>query len=354
MGRTTIQVMRLFRIYQYLQANGRATLPKLWSVLDHECHERTLRRDLNALSSAGFPIYNDRRNGTNWWTLDEHHRAFPVPLSADELFALECGRELLRPLDGTLVGNSIKRLYGKVHAALPAKQREFLQGLRTALRVAPVEHRAVPDPAIVEQLRAAIDRGRMIEMRYASANPRRRRWRRADPYHLYFHDDYLYLVANCHTNRDVRLFRVDRILALRVTDRPFERLIFFQMEDYFRGAFGVFRGRPEPVVLVFEPEAARWVLERRWHPSQRVERLAGGRMRMHLELAVTPNFMQWVSGFGPAAVVEKPEQLARQIRDAAWKLLDRYERTGKDKLMAAAAMRRRPAGQRIGARPKQT
>jgi predicted DNA-binding transcriptional regulator YafY len=287
MERKLTQLVRLWRICQFLQANGRATIPKLLSVVEDDCHERTLRRDLDALSRAGFPIHDERVNGKSWWILDENHRAFPVPLTADELFALECGREALRPLENTLVGDSLKRLYGKVHAALPAKQREFLTSLRSAIQIAPLAHRAVPDPATADALRQAIDRGRTIEMRYASTRPHRRRRRKADPYRLYYHDDYLYLIAYCHVNREVRLFRVDRIQALRVTDRPFERFMYFRIEDFFRGAFGVYRGKPEPVVLVFEPGAARWVRERRWHPSQKVDPLKGGRIRMHLELAVT-------------------------------------------------------------------
>ncbi|MEO5657097.1 MAG: WYL domain-containing protein [Nitrospiria bacterium] len=352
MARALTQIVRLWRICQYLQANGRATIPRLLSVLDHDCHERTLRRDLNTLSNAGFPIRDHRENGKTCWILDESHRAFPVPLTADELFALECGRDLLRPLEHTLIGNSITKLYGKVHAALPAKQRDILAGLRSALLIAPTDHRAVPDPAIADHLHQAIDRGRTIEMRYASTRPSGRRRRRADPYRLYYHDDYLYLIAYCHAHRGERVFRVDRIRELRVTDRTFSPSLYFRFDHFFRGAFGIFRGKPEPVVLVFEPHAARWVCERRWHPSQKIDPLARGRIRIHLELAVTPDFAQWVRGFGPAVIVERPEHLARGIRDAAWKLLGRYERVGTDRPRAAAAMRRRPVGQRTGAKHK--
>ncbi len=352
MARTLTQIVRLLQICQYLQANGRATIPKLLSVVEHDCHERTLRRDLDSLSRAGFQIHDERENGKTWWILDERHRAVPVPLTAAELFALECGRELLRPLENTLIGSSIKGLYSKINSALPAKQRELLEGFRGALLIAPVGHRAVPDPAIADHLRQAIDRGRTVDMRYASMRPHRRRWRKADPYRLYYHDDYLYLIAYCHANREVRLFRVDRIQALRVTDRPFERFMYFRIEDFFKGAFGVYRGRSEPVVLVFESGAARWVRERRWHPSQKIDLLKGGKIRIHLEVAVTPDLTQWVRGFGPEVVVEKPEHLARQIRDAAWRLLDRYEGTGKDKPRAAVRVRRSKVGQASGAKHK--
>ncbi len=39
-------------------------------------------------------------------------------------------------------------------------------------------------------------------------------------------------------------------------------------------------GEPEPVVLLFEPEAGRWVAEEEWHHSQQSETLPDGRVRM--------------------------------------------------------------------------
>ena len=55
---------------------------------DLECHPRTLYRDLEALQVAGFPIYIDRVEGKNLWSLLDtlkHH--IPVPFSLTELMA---------------------------------------------------------------------------------------------------------------------------------------------------------------------------------------------------------------------------------------------------------------------------
>jgi len=66
---------------------------------DLECHPRTLYRDLEALQVAGFPIYTDRVEGKNLWSLLDtlkHH--IPVPFSLTELMALYFSTDMLRLL----------------------------------------------------------------------------------------------------------------------------------------------------------------------------------------------------------------------------------------------------------------
>jgi len=58
---------------------------------------------------------------------------------------------------------------------------------------------------------------------------------------------------------------------------------------------------PEEVVLVFAPEAGRWVTEERWHPSQRAETLSDGRVQVSFRLGITPEHLWRV-------VVEYPRQ----------------------------------------------
>ncbi len=53
----------------------------------------------------------------------------------------------------------------------------------------------------------------------------------------------------------------------------------FDLERYLRDGWGIMRGEAhaaEDVVLLFEPEAGRWVAEEQWHRSQKVETQADG------------------------------------------------------------------------------
>ncbi|MGH9092716.1 MAG: helix-turn-helix transcriptional regulator, partial [Acidimicrobiales bacterium] len=61
---------RLVAILLLLQVRGRMTVPELASEL--ETSERTIRRDLEALSYAGVPVYSQRGRGGGWQLLGGH------------------------------------------------------------------------------------------------------------------------------------------------------------------------------------------------------------------------------------------------------------------------------------------
>ncbi len=107
------QLIRQWTILKLLEVNRRVTLRQICDALAEPCHERTLRRDLDALSLAGFPIYTEREDGKRYWKLLDSHKAFPFPLTPTELYALQCGRNLLTPLREPLFQNRLKTSTGK-------------------------------------------------------------------------------------------------------------------------------------------------------------------------------------------------------------------------------------------------
>jgi predicted DNA-binding transcriptional regulator YafY len=63
--------------------------PEKLAALRH-VHPRTIRRDIEALCKAGFPLYDDKTNGTPMWRLrSKPFRALDeIGLSTTELCAL--------------------------------------------------------------------------------------------------------------------------------------------------------------------------------------------------------------------------------------------------------------------------
>jgi predicted DNA-binding transcriptional regulator YafY len=82
------QLGRQWRIIQTLISSKMGkSAAELASELD--CHPRTVYRDLEALHVAGFPIYTDRVEGKNLWSLlDTVKHQIPIPFSLTELMAL--------------------------------------------------------------------------------------------------------------------------------------------------------------------------------------------------------------------------------------------------------------------------
>lgn len=159
----------------------------------------------------------------------------------------------------------------------------------------------------------AVNESESLLLQYHSVTTGRVRWRAVDPHHLFFWNNSLYLVGYCHWRRDLRTFAVQRVQDLKPSGRHFQPAEF-QVEDYLRASLGVWRGAAEPVVLVFEKSIARWVQEKRWHGSQRLRHLPGGRLEMRLDVALTPELKRWILSFGSDVEVLKPESLRQQVR----------------------------------------
>ena len=70
-------------------------------------------------------------------------------------------------------------------------------------------------------------------------------------------------------------------------------------------------------MIEFEPEAAAYVREREWHPSQELVDREDGGVVLTLHVCHDRPLRTWVLGFGPSARVVEPVTLMRDIFDAA-------------------------------------
>ena len=96
-------------------------------------------------------------------------------------------------------------------------------------------------------------------MRYYSASRDTTNRREVDPYRLWYAAGALYLVGYCHLRRDVRLFAVERIRSLTITNHPCQMPLEFDLEAYMRDALVIMRGKPIEVELLFDRPTMAWV-----------------------------------------------------------------------------------------------
>lgn len=245
------QPIRQWTILKLLESNGRVTLRHIADALSETCHERTLRRDLDVLGLVGFPIYSERENGKTVWKLDDAYRCAPLPLTATELYALQCGMQMMAPLEGTFITDAIQSLTQKIKANLPPKSKDYLALLQQTIQIGipPYKiyktHRARIDP-----IQQAIESGKTIEIRYTPLRTGRAATRAVNPYRLWHYGGTLYLIGYCHERKDTRTFVIDRITSIQMTNRPFQIPFYFSTDDYFKNAFGVYRGEAETVSLL--------------------------------------------------------------------------------------------------------
>jgi predicted DNA-binding transcriptional regulator YafY len=115
------------------------------------------------------------------------------------------------------------------------------------------------------------------------------------------------------------------VAEVEITNFPFERPKDFDLSRHLAGSFGIYHGEGDLVARVrFRPAVARYVLEGRWHPSQKLTREPDGSVLGEFRLSATTELKAWVLSFGANAVVLEPDSLRREIAEELRKCLAAY------------------------------
>jgi predicted DNA-binding transcriptional regulator YafY len=151
----------------------------------------------------------------------------------------------------------------------------------------------------------------------------------AHPYALVIQGGAITCVARDVDRGSTRAFVFDRMSELEANDgERFELPADFTVADWLQGDFGVARApRSLKLLVEFEPRAGDIVRTRRVHPSQKLAVAADGRVRASLSVPETPEVIaqvrSWILGFGAAARVLEPLELADDIAGELRRAADR-------------------------------
>lgn len=305
------ELIRQWTILRFLAARRTNTIPKLAGELG--VTTRTIRRDLAALQTAGFPIYDDTVNGTKFWRLDEKAlgKLSRSGLTFAELSALYFSRALLECFAGTHVLEDLESALDKLEAALSPQMKKFLDRLpRTIKAKAGSTKRASSTTyAITSQLLDATIHHRVVSMRYHSFSSRRDKDYLVHPHRLVYAQGGLYLIAFVPAYSELRTFAVERIKRLSPQEKTFTPVPELEPEP-FKDSLGVYRGPTTRVKLRFDREIAERVKERTWHPSQQLRDRPDGALVMTLEVCDDYALRSWILGFGRFVRVLSPAHLA--------------------------------------------
>ncbi len=319
------QVSRQWHLLRRLEGSRGVTLQELVDGLpeDFPKNSRTIRRDLEALSEVGFPLYTERANGQTRWKLMEGFRNIPaLGFSATELMALVFSRNLLRPLEGTEIQASLSSALTKAAAALPPQGHEYVRDMEKVFSVGLGPHKSYRQhKETIDPISQAISQAKTAQMRYFSASRNTTARREVDPYRLWYAAGGLYLIAYCHLRNDVRMFSVERIRSITLTDHPYQLPLGFDVEEYVQDALMVMRGRRIDVELLFSKTAAAWVKDKLWHPSQQTSLSRDGRLRMALKVADTDELVGWILSFGSQVRVVGPDKLRQKVKEEAGRIV---------------------------------
>jgi predicted DNA-binding transcriptional regulator YafY len=201
---------------------------------------------------------------------------FQTP-TAEELLELGKAADQLAAEGAPARAQALRGLEAKIRAAMRGGAlRRLGPDVEALARAETVAVQAGPrpaeDPQVIGAIRQAVMAMRAIRFRYQGGS-RRGEAREAAPYGIMF-GRANYLVAaplDAGQQGEPRNYRLDRIEALEVLDRPAAPPEDFSLQDYANRSFGIYQGEVQPIVLRVSPQAAEDALRWRFHPTQTVE-----------------------------------------------------------------------------------
>lgn len=287
---------RLFHILYYLLNKERATAPELAEKF--EVSQRTIYRDIEALSGAGIPVYAEPgRNGgislLQDFVLD---RAL---LSRQEKQETLAALQSISATGSALAMDTLAKLSALFHIEDAGwLEVDFSRwGKKSA------------DSSKFEQLKTAVIQHREINIVYENTNSQTS-VRTVQPLKLSYKSKEWYLKAFCLEKQDFRMFKLNRVLHLDVLDQTFVPKLYPEAEpDY---------GQTCPkIALLFSKEIAYRIYDE--FDETQIARQDNGDFLVSARLPVDQWLIGYLLSFGAQVEVKEPaylrEILAAQARE---------------------------------------
>lgn len=307
---TAERLGRMLVIVPYLVQHPGTTLDEAAELFDVPRDQ--LRQDLDLVFMAGLPPYGPgdlidvlvEDDGGIWISMADHFSR-PLRLTRQEALAVNVRATELLATPGVPDAPALAAALGKLRAAIGDADAI----VAAEVRVAPVH---------LPALNAAVEAHERVVIDYVAASTGVARTRGVEPEAVFASAANWYVVAWDLDADGERLFRVDRVTAVRTTGEHFTP----------RGLEGA--GRPLytptaadiPVRLRLAPPA-RWVGE--YYACTDVVELDDG----GLEVTLPTRQLGWVARLllrlGPDAQVQEPPEVREELRALASAALARYE-----------------------------
>jgi len=279
----------------------------------------TARRDLEALSAAGVPVYPQPGRGGGW-ALVGGARTDLSGLSAPEARAL-----FLLAGPAAAASEEVRAALRKLLRALPHTFRADAEAAAAATMTDPTRwgERDRDRPPLVDALQHTVIRRRKVRLTYLSG-AREHTERLVDPWGLVDKDDIWYLVAG--TERGQRTFRVDRIIAAEPTEQPAERPDDFTLAAAWEQVVGDVerrRARTWATVLV-QTRFLRVLRDQFGRHCHAESELDDGRTRVRLGAPTPLDIARHLAGWGAMIEVLEPPAVQAELARIGAELTTRY------------------------------
>ncbi len=317
------RIYRLLKLITLLQTGKQQLADDLAGQL--QTSRRTLFRDLNLLKQVGIPV--QYHAGQHTYHIEQSFFLPPVNLTLPEVLGLMTLVHRQGPAAQLPNFDAVATAMLKIESTLPREVQDYCgTAVETVVyRPAPTTDAAQLGSTFDRIWQAAYHRERVL-IEYDSFYEKKSIEVTLRPYRLMFVSRGWYVVGFSEQHREVRTFKLDRVLSAKLSGEQFEPDPEFDLARYFGNAWQMIRGDREYRVRIrFSPMVAGNVEEVLWHPTQHVERQQDGSLIFEVRVDGLREIVWWVLGYGKEAVVLEPTELREMIREHLQAMTRAYE-----------------------------
>ena len=301
---------QLIRQWALLRLLAHATEPYSVKQLAEQLQtsKATIERDLATLDRDFALVEEQVGKQKKVYRLDQTVKELEsLTFGVTELLAIYAANAALVGISGTPIHDDLVKVVTKIRGLLAKRHNG---GLEAIVRVFSPHPRGTVDYAAqqetIDELVDAIARRRICQLTYRKPGQETERTHRARPLRLVWHRSTLYLLACLGDHQRITTLAVQRIRDLDKSEDEFTtpRL---DVDGHIAKAFGIFvSDREEDVEIVFDAEITWKLDERTFHPEERKERRADGKLVYRLRTSAQWEVIPWVQTFGPFAELVAP------------------------------------------------
>lgn len=281
--------------------------------------EATINRDIDMLRTYfRAPLEYDRSKG-GYYYLDDRWDFALNTLSSQEVFYLSAAKTLLSAFTGTPLYNAISDVIDFITDTQTAGKSELLKRIAV-----PPTPQLKTNETIWQEILRAMQSNRIIEFDYNGRWRTQTTHRRVHPYQFLFDDGMCFLFGYSEEREAERLFLLNRMKNLSVTDEQFQLPKNYEFSSRCGGGkFGAFMTEDaEWFSIDFYGTARQYVKDCVWADDQEITDFESeDRTRIQFSSTQALKVREWILSQGQNAVPREPEWFVEdwksQVREMA-------------------------------------
>ncbi len=298
--------------------NAEQLISKLETEAGERADRKTIYRDMESLKEFGLDIRQIKGSAPGYYIASREFTLSELKLLVD---AVQSSKFISRSMTDQLI-RKLENLTSHPKAALLQRQVYILNRAKTDNDTVLLN---------VDVIHTAINSNQDISFQYGEWTVGKTLRLRKDgeryivsPWALVWEDENYYLVGYSRDAEAIRHYRVDKMLKTMVYRRSRtgeDQFRDFDLASYTKKTFGMFAGENVNVTLECANSLAGVMIDRFGRDILLIPQ-GSDKFRLHVDVAVSPQFFGWAAGMGPRLKICSPSHVADQYRTYLQEILN--------------------------------